>query len=248
MPSLANAAFVRQAFDRLEARAPHDVARALRRVRTELDVQARHRRGIEKAAALAAPGLLRLNLGSGSHPKPGWVNVDLADDRADIQLDLREPLPFPDASVEAVYAADAIDSLSYANLGDSTSWALDTPGAPSDALALLRECRRVLRPGGRLDIVVPDAECMLDAYAARGDRPFAAGDRQAPPWCNTPMHQVNYLFRHGSQRQYAYDFETLERVLARTGFSDIARRACDPDLDVPTAEGSLFVRAFRRRT
>jgi predicted SAM-dependent methyltransferase len=193
-------------------------------------------------------GPLRLNFGSGSQPKPGWINIDWSDTRAELQLDLREPLPFPDASAEAVYAADVLDHLSYANLGDSTSWALDTPGAPSDALAFLRECRRVLLPGGRLDIVVPDAEVILHGYAARGEQPFAANDRQAPPWCNTPMHHVNYLFRHGSQRQYAYDFETLERALARVGFVDIARRTGDSDFDVARPAQSLFVRAFKQRT
>jgi hypothetical protein len=62
------------------------------------------------------------------------------------------------------------------------------------------------------------------------------------------MHRVNYLFRHGSERQYAYDFETLQRVLERAGFSDIVSRACDPDFDMSTSQPSLFVRAWKERT
>jgi len=34
-----------------------------------------------------------------------------------------------------------------------------------------------------------------------------------PKWCDTPMHCVNYLFRQGREHKYAYDEETLHRVL-----------------------------------
>jgi predicted SAM-dependent methyltransferase len=239
-------AFVRNGIQ--HTRAPRHISRALRRVRTELAIERRHRRGARKAAALAGGRPPRLNFGIGSHPQPGWIDIDIADPRADLQLDLRERLPFADASVEAIYAANVLDRLTYANPDDSTSWTIDTPSAPSAVLALLRECRRVLLPGGHLDVVVPDAEPLLAAYAARGEPPFAGSDWEAPPWCDTPMHRVNYLFRHGSERQYAYDFETLQRVLERAGFSDIVSRACDPDFDMSTSQPSLFVRAWKERT
>jgi hypothetical protein len=54
----------------------------------------------------ASPRLARAaasNLGSGFHPKIDWVNVDLIDE-ADLQLDLRERLPFDDGSVSDIYS------------------------------------------------------------------------------------------------------------------------------------------------
>jgi len=236
---------LRRAAARIETRVPLPVARALRRVQFEWYLQRTHRRSAKRARTLDAARPLRLNLGSGFHPKPGWINIDLCEDAADLQLDLREPLPFPDASADFVYSEHFVEHLSYPNLADSTAWELESPQARSEALTLLRECHRVLRPGGRLDVVVPDAERILDAYAARRERPFVHEDWWGPQWCDTPMHRVNYLFRQGTEHRYAYDFETLRRVLEAVGFTDVERRSFDPELDHRNATRSLFVRATK---
>ena len=46
-------------------------------------------------------------------------------------------------------------------------WDLESDG-PSEALQFLRECKRVLAPGGILDVVVPDTEGMIGVYVACG--------------------------------------------------------------------------------
>jgi hypothetical protein len=54
------------------------------------------------------------------------------------------------------------------------------------------------------------------------------------------MHIVNYLFRQGREHKYAYDEETLRRVLETAGFEQVVRRAFDPAMDAATHEiGSL---------
>jgi hypothetical protein len=45
------------------------------------------------------------------------------------------------------------------------------------------------------------------------------------------MHQINYLFRQGHEHKYAYDCETLVRILERAGFIKVSRRHFDPALD-----------------
>jgi predicted SAM-dependent methyltransferase len=230
--------------DRRSLRGLRHVARALRNLRSELYVQRLHRAAVRKARDRRGVDPVRLNLGSGFHPKPGWINVDLIDG-ADLQLDLRERLPFADGSASQIYSEHFFEHLSLANTDDPSSWQLDTPGAPSDAITLLRECRRVLAPGGRLDIVVPDAEAILDAYALQPRERFVLADWWGPPWADTPMHRVNYLFRQGTEHLYAYDFETLGRVLERAGFNGVSRRGFDPLLDYRNPSRSLFVCAFR---
>jgi predicted SAM-dependent methyltransferase len=219
------------------------VRRALRDLLQELFLQRRHRAGVQRVRQFLDGTPLRLNLGSGFQPKEGWINVDLSDQAA-LTLDLREPLPFPDASVEAIYTEHFLEHLDYGGLDDSTAWQLETPGSPSQALRFLRECRRVLKPGGTLDIVVPDAEGIVQEYVARHEQPFPKYGWWGPAWCDTPMHCVNYVFRQGREHRYAYDEETLARVLESVGFASVSRRAFNPSTDATNhAIGSLCMHA-----
>lgn len=95
-------------------------------------------------------GMHLLNLGCGSTFHPRWTNIDLvASDPRVLQHDLRAPLPFADGSFDAVYHSHVLEHLT-----------------PKDGEALLRECRRVLVPGGILRIVVPDLEAIARGYLA----------------------------------------------------------------------------------
>jgi SAM-dependent methyltransferase len=92
----------------------------------------------EFGRALQAGQPLRLNLGSGGTVRPGYWGVDLlALPGVDVQADLNRPLDWlPDASVDAVYSRHALEHV-------------------EQILPLMRELHRVLRPGGRLHLVVP---------------------------------------------------------------------------------------------
>lgn len=78
---------------------------------------------------------MRLNLGCGSQPLAGWVNVDAADiPGVDVVHDLDViPWPFDDASMSEVRAFDVFEHV----------------GNP---LGFMAECHRVLQPGGALYI------------------------------------------------------------------------------------------------
>ncbi len=89
-----------------------------------------------------------LNLGCGAHFHPDWTNADIvpADPRV-LQHDLRKPLPFAEASFTAVYHSHVLEHL-----------------PPREGEALISECRRVLKPGGVLRVVVPDLEEIARLY------------------------------------------------------------------------------------
>ena len=230
--------------DAVKRRLPRGLIFALRQLGNEFSVVWRHRRSVREASRFLGNGPLRLNLASGNRPKSdGWINVDLFADEADLRLDLREPLPFPDNSVSYIYCEHFFEHLEYPNVWDSMGTQVEPEGLQSEALGFLRECRRVLVPGGTLDIVVPDAGRKLMQYHTRHDGGFPmAGTWWGPKWADTPMHRINYLFRQGREHKFAYDEETLVPVIAGMGFTDVRRRDYDTTMDAPDHDiGSLCV-------
>jgi predicted SAM-dependent methyltransferase len=199
---------------------------SLSTLKAELKLQRQHRRSVRRACRYPSTGL-RLNLGCGANLKQGWINIDTSA-KADLQLDLREPLPFANDSAEIIYSEHFFEHLEY----------------PTQAIRFLTECWRVLQPSGCFFVCVPETEWPLRAYA-NGDSDYFDYVRQRHPyWCNTRMHNINYHFRQGREHKYAYDFETLDKILEQAGFTCITRRPFNPDLDNEYHKtGTLYVDA-----
>ena len=81
---------------------------------------------------------VRLNLGCSDRLEPGFVNVDICDP-ADQLVDLRGKWPWETGSVSEIRAWDIIEHL-------------------PDRIHTMNEAFRVLKPGGRLDIIVPTTD------------------------------------------------------------------------------------------
>ena len=76
-----------------------------------------------------------------------YVNIDLVPFPGVIAHDLRQGIPFPDATYDLVYHSTMLSHL-----------------RPADALIFTRECRRVLKTGGVLRVVTEDLEQMCREY------------------------------------------------------------------------------------
>lgn len=148
---------------------------------------------------------LFLNLGSGPRGVDDghWVNVDGFRDRCvHFLLDFGRPLPFPDDSFDGVFCEHVMEHFSL-----------------EDGKRLAREAHRVLRLGGCLRVVVPDAELLLQRYF---DAPQEILRRRCAD-AVTPMEAVNLYFRQRYEHQFLYDWRTMEKMLLGAGFEVVSR-------------------------
>lgn len=173
---------------------------------------------------------VRLHLGCGGNYLDGWVNLDLFHPRGrrDLVWDLRRGLPFPDGAVSCIASEHLFEHL-----------ALDA------GVRLLRECHRVLSPGGVLRIGVPDLERYVAAYA--GADPVIEAVRPGRPSAGLALAEVFYFYGHRA----AYDFATLASLLHAAGFGTVERSASGagrilPSPDSPRREAeTLYVEAVK---
>lgn len=179
------------------------------------------------------PGPRFLNLGSGPRGRDdgGWVNVDGFKDRnVHFLLDISRRLPFPDGAFQGAFCEHVLEHFSL-----------------EDGERVAAEVRRVLAPGGRLRVIVPDAETIVRQYL---DDPEALIAYRGEG--GTAMEAVNSLFRQRYEHQFLYDWRTMEQMLQRAGFARVERVACGqgglPEIildDDKYAWESLYVEAIR---
>ena len=178
---------------------------------------------------------MRLNLGCGVAVADGWVNIDYAVgarlrripvvgalvgrlgilntdwDPGVVVHDLRKPLPWTDASADAIYSSHTLEHLDR-----------------EDGRRLIAECHRVLKPAGLLRIVVPDLQGYVAEYTtgrlAATDMLEALhvlGARRLGFW------KELFSILSGSSHRCMYDAPTLTALLQETGFDARICAPCD---------------------
>jgi len=177
---------------------------------------------------------LKVNIGNGPFKHEGWLNLDcrvsLKDD--DLVCDLRRRWPLGDGSTRYIFAEHVFEHFSY----------------PDEITHVLKECLRILEPGGVLRVIVPHTERYLRAYT-ENDAEFV---RKVGGDAVSKLGLVNTMMRENGFHKYAYDYPELESVLRVAGFSKVsASSLCGSkhedlnlDLNEPLREiVSLYVEA-----
>jgi predicted SAM-dependent methyltransferase len=154
----------------------------------------------------------KLHIGCAGHLLDGWLNTDhFPALPAVVHLDATQPFPFADATFTCIYSEHMIEHIPHAQGG-----------------AMLRECRRVLRPDGSIRLATPDLRFLLalggDVLTEAQQRYLAWSAQQFLPAESgmTAAPVINH-YCHGFGHRFIYDEPTLRQALVQAGFTAISR-------------------------
>ncbi len=179
-----------------------------------------------------------INFGCGQQPTAGWINydnspsvllarcppslvgllrrlglinknnqefIDFCRVQAINYASASRRLPHDIASVDAIYSSHMLEHMFH-----------------EDAEAFLRECHRVLRPGGVLRLAVPDLADAVKGYLQYGDADLFVGQLQldlAKP--RGFVDRLSKVIVGGRHHRWLYDRRSLGALVTRCGFVDV---------------------------
>ena len=146
----------------------------------------------------------------------GWLNVDIQCHHPAIRyMDAGKPYPFPDNSFEYIYSEHLFEHLSI-----------------EEQAVMLQECHRLLKPGGRMCMTMPNLHFLMDLYLhpdKECNQKYLAwsyhrfGMKQGIPEASEkdyPIYVINNFF-HLWGHQFIHTPESLERYAKEFGFQNI---------------------------
>lgn len=124
-------------------------------------------------------------------------------------VNLHRKLPFPDISIDAIYASHVWEHLYY-----------------NDALLALKECYRVCKPGGYVRIAVPDLYDCCKSYldSDNEDRAVKLHERLLYRDCSRPRGLIgrsSVFFMDFHTHKFMYDSLALMNLFKKSGFVDV---------------------------
>jgi predicted SAM-dependent methyltransferase len=170
-----------------------------------------HRRLISEY--LRTHSVAKLQIGAGGVKGfSDWLNTDIEPAPCEAYLDATKPFPIPDQSLSYIFSEHLFEHLPY-----------------RDGLAMLRECRRTLKPGGRVRLATPNLLKILALFQTRTPEmeTYLASKMEADYW---PEHLprtvspqcmlLNYEMRSFGH-QFLYDPASLHESLEKAGFQAV---------------------------
>lgn len=168
--------------------------------------------------------MTKLNLGSHNKKVEGFINVDVLPlENVDVVWNLTEfPYPWEADSVDEILMMECLEHISFRKTDE-----------------VLRECHRILKDGGVINIQVPDIREMMFAYwngqvcDCVAHKPQNREDGMAKldcPKCNGygRVHPNRWLYSFLGAQKHKYDAhlnvftpETLRDAIIKAGFEKV---------------------------
>jgi len=142
----------------------------------------------------------------------------------------KEPLPYPEKSVEAIQMHSALEHLSHRRTN-----------------SFLSDCRRVLKPGGSMLVTVPDLESVLAEFLG------LAGPHPGSEYQNPAQERREYLrwVIYGNQRSHEIEGQTHKNGFTaadlRQGFEAAGFEQIQVAYEVTPAHANRMIRAEARK-
>ena len=150
-----------------------------------------------------------LHIGCGKRKVDGFVNIDIINSDYDIDLSSGY-LPWENASISIIVCQQVVEHLE----------------AELELFPLLCEFNRILKMGGKAYISCPDMSVVISDYLNNGEN--LVNDR-ASRWSDFSLngmpsvHMVNHLFHQGGEHKNLFDFQLMNHLLKKAGFSSVER-------------------------
>ncbi|MBN8704487.1 MAG: methyltransferase domain-containing protein [Bacteroidetes bacterium] len=155
-----------------------------------------------------------LNVGCGANIYKHFLNLDWQW-RPGVNLcwDLLKGIPLKENSFIGIFTEHCLEHLPFTKIP-----------------YIFSEFYRILKPGGRIRIVVPDGQLYMEIYNNR----LNGGEQKFPYEDNfnnkTPAMYVNEVFRdHG--HLFCYDFQTMKLLLESAGFHTVIKSSFNNSMD-----------------
>ena len=151
----------------------------------------------------------KLQIGAGGNNMAGWLNTDIEPWTGQAYLDAGKRFPLPDASFRYAFSEQLIEHLSY-----------------EDGLGMLRECKRILQPGGKIRIATPNLLRFIELFQeGKTDVMRRFIDEKVKwhgwPSVTTPECLILNFQMRSWEHKFLYDPQTLRHSLETAGYRQI---------------------------
>ena len=158
---------------------------------------------------LNSKGLKKLHIGCGSNLLDGWLNADYNVASSDVfNLDASKIFPIESDVFDIIFSEHMIEHINF-----------------YQGLSMLNECRRTLKPGGRIRITTPDLGFLIGLYVQNKSKlqldyiKWASSNFIKNEIFTDTMIINNFVRDWG--HLFIYDFKTIKHSLEMVGFINI---------------------------